>query len=608
MSDQEFRIKKGLRVQDVLAINDQGNIANADRIPEIPISKTTNLQTSLDDKVSLTANVNIGGVKTFSNNTIFNGDVGIGTSSPIGKLDVSDGTNPLSFDSSTYNEIQSYNRPLLLNRQGNNVGIGTSSPSVRLQVETPSDGVSSWVLTKRGSTELYTGINSTFGASIESNDFLRFGTGASFIERMRITSAGSVGIGTSTPIGVSNYTALTIDGSSGSFTEYREGGTNTFRVGSDSAAGGFLFTQGTLPIRFGTGDAERMRIDSVGNVGIGTSSPAQRLSVSGNITATGQIISDGAAAEQYVASSKSGVTTSYLATDASGANLRVDGVWPIRFTTNSSERMRIDSAGNVGIGTSTPRAGIKLDVASTGEAVIGVIDLDQANTWGNFSHNNGLTQFVSRNGDSFGSFVWYGADGSTFPERMRLDSSGDLLVGTTSGSGARLFISGRTALGADAIVARSNSTGAGGSAYIGEIYNTGAFLCYWLYNGTNVGSISTNGTSTAYNTSSDYRLKEDWQPIENSIDRLMSLNPVNFAWKVDGTRVDGFIAHEAQEVVPEAVTGTKDAVDKDGNPDYQGIDQSKLVPLLTAALQEAVKRIESLEQRIITLEGNNNAI
>jgi len=78
----------------------------------------------------------------------------------------------------------------------------------------------------------------------------------------------------------------------------------------------------------------------------------------------------------------------------------------------------------------------------------------------------------------------------------------------------------------------------------------------------------------------------------------MELNPVNFAWKTDSTRVDGFIAHEAQAVVPEAVTGTKDAVDEDGNPDYQGIDQSKLVPLLTAALQEAVKRIEALESKI----------
>jgi hypothetical protein len=79
---------------------------------------------------------------------------------------------------------------------------------------------------------------------------------------------------------------------------------------------------------------------------------------------------------------------------------------------------------------------------------------------------------------------------------------------------------------------------------------------------------------------------------------VLALKPVNFAWKADGSRVDGFIAHEAQDVVPEAVTGEKDAVDADGNPEYQGIDQSKLVPLLTAALQEALKRIEALEAQL----------
>jgi hypothetical protein len=87
-------------------------------------------------------------------------------------------------------------------------------------------------------------------------------------------------------------------------------------------------------------------------------------------------------------------------------------------------------------------------------------------------------------------------------------------------------------------------------------------------------------------------------------DRLMALKPVNFAWKVNGSRVDGFLAHETQEIVPEAVTGEKDAVDKDGKPQYQGIDQSKLVPLLTAALQEALQKIEALEARVAALEAN----
>jgi hypothetical protein len=107
-----------------------------------------------------------------------------------------------------------------------------------------------------------------------------------------------------------------------------------------------------------------------------------------------------------------------------------------------------------------------------------------------------------------------------------------------------------------------------------------------------------------YNTSSDYRLKEDWVAVADASTRVNALKPVNFAWKVDGSRVDGFLAHELAEVVPEAVTGEKDAVDAEGNPVYQGIDQSKLVPLLTAALQEALAKIESLTARVSALEGN----
>ena len=117
------------------------------------------------------------------------------------------------------------------------------------------------------------------------------------------------------------------------------------------------------------------------------------------------------------------------------------------------------------------------------------------------------------------------------------------------------------------------------------------------------GSISTSSSSTTYATSSDYRLKTDAQPMTGASARVQALNPVNFEWISDGTRVDGFLAHEAQEVVPESVTGTKDALDEEGNPEYQGIDQSKLVPLLTAALQEALTKIEALEVRITNLEA-----
>ena len=114
-----------------------------------------------------------------------------------------------------------------------------------------------------------------------------------------------------------------------------------------------------------------------------------------------------------------------------------------------------------------------------------------------------------------------------------------------------------------------------------------------------VGSISTTGTATSFTTSSDYRLKENVAPITNGIARFQQLKPSQFNFIAEpGKTVDGFLAHEAQEVVPECVTGEKDAVDDDGNPIFQGIDQSKLVPLLTAALQEAIAKIEILEARL----------
>jgi len=124
-----------------------------------------------------------------------------------------------------------------------------------------------------------------------------------------------------------------------------------------------------------------------------------------------------------------------------------------------------------------------------------------------------------------------------------------------------------------------------------------------FYSGTSGerGYITVSNFATAYNTSSDYRLKENIKPIEDSVERLMSLKPCNFNFiseEEDKIVMDGFIAHEAKDVVPEAVTGIKDAVDEKGNPMYQGIDQSKIVPLLTAALQQALQRIEILEQKI----------
>ena len=186
-------------------------------------------------------------------------------------------------------------------------------------------------------------------------------------------------------------------------------------------------------------------------------------------------------------------------------------------------------------------------------------------------------------------------DSGTTAERMRISNDGKITMTGNSNNIQLLQLT-------DA------NTGTGSASNI-----------VFLRNGSIVGVINTTNTATAYVTSSDYRLKENVVPMANSIDRLKQLKPSTWAWVQDGSHGEGFLAHEAQTVVPESATGTKDAMkteeyevtpavlDDEDNvvteavmgtrevPDYQGIDQSKLVPLLTAALQEAIQRIEALE-------------
>ena len=147
-------------------------------------------------------------------------------------------------------------------------------------------------------------------------------------------------------------------------------------------------------------------------------------------------------------------------------------------------------------------------------------------------------------------------------------------------------------------------TSTGGIVFRPDGTSTRKPLAFQNNSGTEVGSISNSTGSTSFNTSSDYRLKENITAISDGITRLKTLKPSRFNFKTDkDTTVDGFIAHEVT-AVPEAITGTKDEVNSDNNPVYQAIDQSKLVPLLTAALQEAVTKIEALEARVATLEGS----
>jgi len=189
-------------------------------------------------------------------------------------------------------------------------------------------------------------------------------------------------------------------------------------------------------------------------------------------------------------------------------------------------------------------------------------------------------------------------------ERMRIDSSGNVLFAkTATGLQNDGFEIG--AVGGGRQLSLTQSGNGVPAMYINNRYGSGTQSAIQFYFTTShVGSINVTSTATAYVTSSDYRLKENVVDIADGIDRVKQLQPrrFNFIADADAT-VDGFLAHEAQTVVPEAVTGTHNEVDGDGNAVMQGIDQSKLVPLLTAALQEAIAKIETLETKVAALEA-----
>jgi hypothetical protein len=200
---------------------------------------------------------------------------------------------------------------------------------------------------------------------------------------------------------------------------------------------------------------------------------------------------------------------------------------------------------------------------------------------------------------------------TTNTERMRIDSSGNLLVGTTDSTLVGRADSGRVCIdnldGNDCLQLKGSGVNhlniaswiplSGGGYHIGFGDGTGSY--------TERGVISTDGSVTNYGGTSDYRLKENVIELTEAISRVKMLSPsrFNFIDKPEQT-IDGFIAHEVQTVVPEAVVGEKDALKEDGSIRPQQLDNSKLVPLLTAALQEALEKIDNLESRLLQLESN----
>jgi hypothetical protein len=259
----------------------------------------------------------------------------------------------------------------------------------------------------------------------------------------------------------------------------------------------------------------------------------------------------------------------------------------IAFAEGGAESMRIDSSGRVGIGTSSPDTILNIQGV---DPTFLIQDSDEA--------GDGFIKFQTANGTQR-AFIQAAMTANVMllgvgtSEAMRIDSSGNLLVGTASGGGA----------GGVTFYPLGNGAGSATVQVFNKTNTTTDPAIQFRVNGSTVAAISYTSTTVTYATSSDYRLKQDIAPMTGALDKIAALKPVTYKWKADGSAGEGFIAHELAEVVPDAVVGAKDAVDADGNPQYQGIDTSFLVATLTAAIQEQQALITSLTARIAALEG-----
>jgi len=320
--------------------------------------------------------------------------------------------------------------------------------------------------------------------------------------------------------------------------------------------------------------SERLRIDSSGNVGIGTSSPDTKLQIENGLISVGSSTNTNStntliAGYGYILSGTKYGNTSIRSTYSNSNNSASLEFYTASSGTATAERMRIDSSGNLKFTFPDGNNGLRNKIAFATE-----------------SPHQDETAYIAadRTATSFAPTELVFATGTTagVSERMRILSTGQVSIGSNNTSGKLTVTSDGSTLASLLLFESAAGTGS---------INTAAF--YRISTNSFVGSIATTGTATAYNTSSDYRLKENVVDIADGITRVKQLQPKRFNFIADAdTTVDGFLAHEAQTVVPEAVTG-----EKDGEA-MQGIDQSKLVPLLTAALQEAIAKIETLEQRL----------
>jgi hypothetical protein len=430
-------------------------------------------------------------------------------------------------------------------------------------------GSDTFGINARGARSLILGTNDTARLTIASTGAATFSNNVSIYRNVAATA-----------------TTLTIENATNNYncqinfkSIYGGSTAKSFLVGSNINSGG-----GSWEVYDATESATRMIISSSGNVGIGTASPAQSLEVKGSSAGVIRLSSTSFAYNIFTSES--------------------DGAFYIRDVNNTSNRLTISSTGNVGIGTASPSAVLHV-AKSDGANDIGAVIQQTANNTAAFlriaanndggaaynfitSNTNGGTEHWRISGEGASSTFAVRTGGT---ERMRITSGGDVLIGTQTNVGQRMRIDWAGGAGKWGIKMDASDGGA-------------ANLIEFLTGSTARGSITSNGTIVAYNVTSDYRLKEDLKEIKG-LEKVQAIKVYDYKWKSEDSRMDGVLAHELAEVLPYAVTGEKDEINEDGTDKMQGVDYSKIVPVLIKAIQEQQEQIKSLTEQVEALKSQS---
>lgn len=499
-----------------------------------------------------------------------------------------------------------------------NTGIGTTTPSQKLTIGDGTGTGNQYLRVNSSASDIYIGQSGSglFGFSANSASYIVsdntsspfvFGTiqnapfyiGTNGVTRATITTSGYMGLGTQTPSEMLEVQ----NGATGAKIKVSNSGGGSASLGISSNASSVASLNFTNQLSL-----------IGGNVGIGTTSPLSILHLKVPSATDNYLYQEVTSSNTW-----SGNLIRYNGTDYMGSIGNVStGEYKIGgfnntgyFTTiytNNAERMRITSNGNVGIGTTSPNYKLQVSpVAIYGNAEDGNISIANSASGGTnnqptsaggivFGDQNNTNSYMGRiaviqdnpssSTSSHMRFYTNNGGGNSFTlERMRIAGNGNLSIGKTlanwTSDGLQTEDLGQTLGVTNSSAANNLFLRKNGVA--GNVVN-------FYYNGGSVGTISITSSATSYNTSSDYRLKQDLKSF-SGLDLLSKMKVYDYQWKSDKTRAFGVMAHELQAIIPQAVTGEKDA------EQMQAVDYSKLVPILIQSIQELQKEIEILKNK-----------